>query len=1413
MGSAFDRLSGKDGPLFAIQENTALVAETFGEDGEIFDRIDRMVTAIEGLAGKAGAKGDSGLKEAIVLNLVAPTLKPIGLGMGFIVEALNAAPDGEVLSSKFGAIASGLLLLGDIGMSVLKFAAAMVIALPILLIAAVTSPIWVGGIYILTKGLAMATDHLEGKSMENLMLLGVIGQQMVYFGLFMAAMVIIAPIAIIGMLFTVPLIMGVVWLAKYIDENLGEKSVEKFENFNKSMVILGLGILAIGLSLAFMALAFKQVMMGLLVTVLVLSVLGGIFLLWEKVFNIDQEKAEGYAKALAFLGIGIITIGLGLMLMNAFAGPIMMGLLVASLVLVTIGGIFWLFQKMGINKTIRKTSVGLMFAAGAILGLSIALALANLILPDFLDSLAVLATIGAVGLLFNIMGRAQANILKGALAMIAMGIGLFALAVGMGFFRLAMPGIAEGIGMLALLGGIGIVFGVMGMAFTNILLGSLAMIVAGVAMIVLGIGVIALMASLPDVPTGLGMLALIAGIGIVFGVAGLAAAFIALGGAAMIVAGVAMIILGAGVAVMASATKDITLEQAGVMALVIGGIGVVMAAAGLVSPLIILGSAAMIAAGVAVLAISVGVLALSKLDFTALGTVSEKGSKAFNWSGEKGFFGGKKTNFEVAMGAIADGMSLGPLSIIGIMAGAPTLILAGAALTGIAFGLRTFTNVIADVDLPKLSDNVKMIVSGLSETFADVGRKYPGGGGGILAALTGSGGDTSVVAQGISAVGGMGKALTGIAKGVQAMAMLKFPTGFDKDGNPTGYETIDLTSAVPNLIANTKLLVSGLSSVFAEVGESEAAQGSSWFTSSSYEKGIDVVTQMGTPLFNLANGVQAMANLKFPTGYDKDGNPTGFKSIGNVDGLVKKLAKNTKALIIGLAGVFEEVGASGVGGGGGWFSSSNFEKGAEIALALADPYAALADTVESVGKITAGIASGTELQEKVTAMIGVIAAAGEINKDNFWAGRGYAMYVADPYAALAATLEPIEKIITGVASGTDLKEKVYCMVAPISDVGLLDSNNFWTGRGYAMYVADPYASLASAIPSIEIITNGIASASDLKEKVHAMIDSITGSGEEDVDLPGRTKLIGVIGWTYQKLGVAIPLIVNALTSFTVEKGKAFMSVFAGETAPGEYAEKGNMLNILSKAYLTMSLAIPMLVGAVNTVEAEPFHAFSKIYGGVDNNIEVMAAKANLFESVGKAYGKIGSAAPSIAGAINSTPVEQMAAWTGMFIGDVGYFSPIKGYEAQTELWRSIGVSTTASGAAMPLIAQGINAMDLDKLVESRKMFEALGVLSSGGEPTDILAAMGESLEVAMEKLADILMTFQDSVGEAQESQGGLLTEIAKMPGNFVGAMSKGIGAGGSSGGGDNSAVVSAVNNLRKALITKGVKISNVDDLG
>ena len=46
---------------------------------------------------------------------------------------------------------------------------------------------------------------------------------------------------------------------------------------------------------------------------------------------------------------------------------------------------------------------------------------------------------------------------------------------------------------------------------------------------------------------------------------------------------------------------------------------------------------------------------------------------------------------------------------------------------------------------------------------------------------------------------------------------------------------------------------------------------------STIEKGIEIVAGIGEPLLNLAKGVQAMADLKFPI-YDKDGNIIRYKT-------------------------------------------------------------------------------------------------------------------------------------------------------------------------------------------------------------------------------------------------------------------------------------------------------------------------------------------------------------------------------------------------------------------------------------------------------------------------------------------------------------------------------------------------------
>lgn len=134
---------------------------------------------------------------------------------------------------------------------------------------------------------------------------------------------------------------------------------------------------------------------------------------------------------------------------------------------------------------------------------------------------------------------------------------------------------------------------------------------------------------------------------------------------------------------------------------------------------------------------------------------------------------------------------------------------------------------------------------------------------------------------------------------------------------------------------------------------------------------------------------------------------------------------------------------------------------------------------------------------------------------------------------------------------------------------------------------------------------------------------------------------------------------------------------------------------------------------------------------------------------------------------------------------------------------------TANSSAFPKVAESINSMDLTKLRESRQMFEALAVLASGDSPDDILAAMGESLEDALQNLADMIEQFKTSVGEGNAENASILEKAAGGIGGAIGAFKDGITGG---GGGDSAQVVAAVNTLTKVLVRSGVKISNIDDL-
>lgn len=1188
LASAFERMGNSDKALEQVAINTGTTAAAVSVGGDLYEKMDELVKALSD--GGGGKKGNLSIKEALVLRITAGALEPIGLGLGVIIDALERAPDGKQLKLKMEALTNGLLALGDVGYSIVKFAAMMILALPLLIVAGVAMLLIVPILKLMVDGLMWATKKLDKKQLKKIAMLGEIGV---------------------------------------------------------NILILAVSLVLVGLLATF-------AMKGVLVAAGIMLGLAGVMMLLDKM-GFDPKGMNKFAKALKNLALGILGLSVGLILIGFLTEPILIGLATSMLIILTIGGVFWLMEKMKISKSMRKTGRALVFAAMAILSVSIALVLSALIVKSlgWLEVGKVLLMVGAVAMTFFVINKVLGKqSRKGAMLMIFAAGAILSVSVALFLAKLLIGPVdaknaLQTFGVLVVLGAVAAVFALAGVGEKFIKKGSIAMMFAGGAMIVIAIGVYAMKKAIDGISwENLGMMAaVIVGLAVAMGVAGIGPVplSIALGSAAMIVAGLALVVIGAGVKLFSSATKELTWEKVGMMGAIIGGVAVAMAAAGLAAPFILLGSGAMLIAGAATIAMGLGLLAISKLDFSSLGSIDKKGNKAFNWSGEKGFFGGKKTNFEVAMDAIADGMSLGPLSIAGIAMGAPMLILAGAALVGIVKGIKAFSGIAEEADLPGLKANVRLIVSGLADTFAEVGKKYPGGGSSLLSALTGNTSGQSVVAQGISAVGGMGSALTGIAKGVQAMANLRFPTGFDKDGNPTGFETIDIGTVVPGLINNTQLLVAGLSSVFAEVGSSKAAQGSSWFSSSTYEKGINVVKQMGTPLYNLANGVQAMANLKFPTGYDKDGNPTGYKSIGNVDALVGKLAKNTKALITGLAGVFEEVGKSGVNDDGGWFSSSSFEKGVEIAMQLGEPYSTLASVVDNVVKITSKITDAQDVKEKVTAIISAV---------------------------------------TDVAG---------------DDTGIIKA---------------------------------------------------------------KKDLIHVIGNTYNKLGSAIPKIITSIASFTIDKAKSFASIFGGESPADLFAVKTKFLKGLTTSYIRMAVAIPLIVGSINTVSAEQLDEFTAVYGGSMNvDTEILNSRSKLFLAVGSGYEKMGKGATAIASAVNSTNKETLSIFKNMFVGRVSMLRPVAGYEAQTELWNAIGLSMKTTGGSFPSITSAINSMDLAKLTEARTMFEALAVLSKGGDPSDILAEMGESLETAMQRLADILQEFQGAVEANNENSGFSMSDL------------------------------------------------------
>ena len=1029
-------------------------------------------------------------------------------------------------------------------------------------------------------------DEIKAKTealVGGLTLLGDVGKSILQFAGYLALATPLLLIAVLGAPLLALSLFVLTTAIRVSTKKLDKEQLEKVQmlgDVGKSILIL-VGTLALASFIAPFA------MKALIPTMVIF----GAFALLSVILppkRVDQIEKVGKGMLQVALGIGALMLVLALT--SFLIVPAIKGAFAAMLVIGVIGFAFFLLEKMGVIDNMEKAGKGLLFAAGAILGLGIALALFDMITPGLGVLLSIGLVVLTVGLFFGIIGMFDKQIEGGARALLWAALSIVVLGLALLFFtkvigaNMGGEDVANSFVPLLLIGLIAAAFGVAGIFKSQIMGGAMALLVGGVALIIIGVGVLMISKALGDKPLARvgAIMAAVGGLALVFGAAGIpvVAGFIALGAGAMVIAGVALITIGAGLLIMSKAYDagkkmiepvDGKPGLVSILDAVASGFKMFpWTAAG-----ILLGAGALTMAGIALITIGKGVNQFKKLGLTGkeLGTIGASislmiGTLALPFqaigAGEKlevmDGYGVKKW---VKFGGGGGGLfGLGGSNPVAM--GIQSVLRMGTALTNIAGGVQSMANLkfptafdkdgkatafetIGGDAFKNVIKNTMMMVGSLAVPFAQIGeggkqpvlmpdgKRYmidlgspsPGG---LAGFLTGGG----AVQKGIKAVMNMGQAISNLAGGVQDMAMLKFPEGFDKEGKATGYRVFG-TEDAKKVTDNTQKLVGALTGTFQEIGSNPNAESSWWGGKSNIEKGIEIVAAIGEPLLNLAKGVEAMAGLKFPI-YDKDGKITGYNTIENVEGLKDKVGSNTQKLIEALTDTLMAIGGGKAKTSSWWQGETSFEKGIEIVTMIGEPYKVLGESVKDIIELTGKMDS----------------------------------------KAFAGKMQDIIGVFTGDTT----------------------------------MAADP------------------------------------------MSLVFRKNFVIAVGESFEKLGKSVPSITQALANFKVEQGKAFFNAFVGPVAEGDEANGYNNQKLMWKAIGTAMVqtkdSMPGITSAINGMDMEKLVESRKMFealavlgeGGDPGDIlaamgeSLEAALQNLADMLGEFQSSVAENSATTGGALS-----------------------------------------------------------------------------------------------------------------------------------------------------------------------------------
>ena len=581
---------------------------------------------------------------------------------------------------------------------------------------------------------------------------------------------------------------------------------------------------------------------------------------FTKLADTDTKKVEQGISALDMMGGAIFKFAKGLALATPLLliGAIGIPILYLTTILVTP-----LFLLLGMAEKQIKGGAGAMADMGMGLvkfaaGLALFALVSYFVMQGGLPLLMTMAgSILLIGGAVALLGVVDKQVRKGSVALAMMGIGLAIFGLGYaayaGLIAMTAPTLEDIAIQAGVLIGLGIAVAILGLVFTEVVKGSIALAVMGVGLLVFGLAYTPFAKATSGVKfADIGMqVAVILGFGVVFALLGAYEAglmtgiplTITLGSIAIAVMGLGLLVFGLGYTPFAKATEGVTLKSVAAQAGVLSALAVVFGVAGVGSIFIGAGAIAFGAVGLALQALGPGLQAMKDVDFTqkdALNlTTTLAGVKTAFLGPPKG--GGIGGFFKSIGGAITGTIDAGAMTAAAIGFGA-----AGLALTRLSIGLKDYQKLDWTAD-----DSLQLttVLTGVTGAFAAAGGEAatPTG---LFGAVFGNAFSPNATKKGINSVMGAGKALTSIAQGL---------TEFQKLVD----SKVDFT-VLGEAISTT---VGFVQRAFAAVAEEGNVDAGGFFGSlfgikkNKVAEGLDAVQGAGSALTGIAEGLTAFQTL------------------------------------------------------------------------------------------------------------------------------------------------------------------------------------------------------------------------------------------------------------------------------------------------------------------------------------------------------------------------------------------------------------------------------------------------------------------------------------------------------------------------------------------------------------------------